>query len=434
MNNNIFKAGAARADITPPVGTMMFGYRPNHASTSINDPLEVTALALSEGDVTVIMLTATVCEFQTALAEELRTAVGGLLGIPASRVILSATHTHSGPNTAGAEGWGEIDRSYVKDILLPGILDAAKRAAETMVPAEFAVGETESRVGVNRRQQQREGWIDFGQNPWGCYDPTMTCISIRAQEDKHGILNLIHYGCHGTAAGLNREISRDWPGAMVDQMTEYTGTLTAFWNGAEGDVGPRMLNGGTSGRGDVKKAEQLGSVAATDAFRAWRTRGSYSTGGLRVFEDVVTIPYKQLPDLAQVQEKLASYENPEALINLDRLMYCYWKSVEEALLFGDVVPTAFTFQQTLVAFGEIIFIPFPFEMFSEITLRLRAYSPYRYTLGLSNTNGSNFYLPTEDQLVRGGYEVGCFLYGNRYSMVDNADQHIIDENLRIMGQ
>ena len=427
-----FCAGAARADITPPVGTLLFGYNPHQESTSVHDPLDVTVLALSENGVTVLMVTATVGCFQTALANELRAAIGNAVGVSASRVILSATHTHSAPNTAGMEGWGEIDRPYVDSILLPGMLDAAKRAVEAMVPAEFAVGETQSQVGINRREQCRDGSITLGQNPWGCYDPIMTCIAIRAQEDKHGILNLIHYGCHGTAAGCNREISRDWSGVMVDRMTDSTGILTAFWNGTEGDVGPRLTNGKTVG--DIKHVEQLGGAAAADAYRAWRACGSYSTGGLRVFEDVVSIPYKQLPELAEVQQILASYQNPEELYNLGRLVYSYWKSAEELLLSGGTVPPAFTFAQTLVAFGEIVFIPFPFEMFAEITLRLRAYSPYRYTLCLSNTNGCNVYLPTEDQIVRGGYEIGCFRYGSVYSMVDCADQHIIDENLRILAK
>ncbi len=432
MKDTLFLAGAAMADITPPIGSLLFGYNPHQESTSVHDPLQVTVLALAEGSITALMITVTVGCIQNALANELRTVVGEAVGVPASRVILSATHTHSAPNTAGMEGWGEVDRPYVDNILLPGMLDAAKRAVGSMVPAEFAVGETESHVGINRREQRPDGSIALGQNPWGCYDPIMTCIAIRAKEDKRGILNLIHYGCHGTAAGCNREISRDWSGVMVDMMTQNTGVLTAFWNGTEGDVGPRLTNGRTTG--DIKDVEQLGGVAAADALRAWKACGSYTTGGLRIREDTVSIPYKQLPALADVQKILAAYENPEELYNLGRLTYSYWKSAETLLLSGGTVPPAFTFPQTLVAFGEIVFIPFPFEMFSEITLRLRAYSPYRYTLCLSNTNGSNAYLPTEDQIVRGGYEIGCFRYGSVYSMVDAADQHIIDENLRILSK
>ena len=96
-------------------------------------------------------------------------------------------------------------------------------------------------------------------------------------------------------------------------------------------------------------------------------------------------------------------------------------------------PACFTYRQTLLRLGDVLFVPFPYEMFSEITLRLRAYAPYRYVLGLSNANGYEAYLPTEDQLCRGGYEVACFLYSGAFTLTDNADQIIIDENLKLLN-
>jgi hypothetical protein len=92
------------------------------------------------------------------------------------------------------------------------------------------------------------------------------------------------------------------------------------------------------------------------------------------------------------------------------------------------------FEQTIVSFGDVVFIPFPYEHFSEISLRLREYSPYPYTLTLSCTNGYNVYLPSEDQLCRGGYEVGCFMYGSIFPLADNTDNNIICENLRIIRE
>ncbi len=47
-------------------------------------------------------------------------------------------------------------------------------------------------------------------------------------------------------------------------------------------------------------------------------------------------------------------------------------------------------------------------------------------------NGYEAYLPTEDQLCRGGYEVDCFLYCGAYTLVNNADQIIINENLKLL--
>ena len=113
--------------------------------------------------------------------------------------------------------------------------------------------------------------------------------------------------------------------------------------------------------------------------------------------------------------------------------YLYFKSTVEEYEAGcPAYETEMTFDQTILSLGDIAFVPFPFEIFSEVTMRLQEYSPIRYTLSLSNTNGYNAYLPSEDQLVRGGYEIACFRYNCTHPLVDNADQILIDENLRLL--
>ena len=431
MADKTFMAGAARADITPAVGTLLYGYNPHQVSTSVHDNLSVTALALRQGEDTAVLMTVTVGDFQTELVDEIRGLMSEACGVPAGRIIVSATHTHSAPNVAGMEGWGGVDRDYVDSILFPAMLKASREAVEALAPAEYAVGVTESRVGINRREQLLNGEIALGQNPWGCFDPNMTCGAIRNAETKAGILNLLHYGCHGTAAGCNHEISRDWSGIMTDRLETETGVLTAYWNGPQGDVGPRLTNGKTTG--DIRHVEELGGVAAMDAKRAYDSVGMYVPGSLRLLEGEVAIPYKPLLPLAEVEAKLASYTNPESLINIQALEYAHYKAVRDVYDAG--VPahdTHYRIPQTIIALGEVAFIPFPFEIFSEISLRLRYHAPSRYTLCLSNTNGYNAYLPTEDQIVRGGYEILFFLYSGAYTLVNNADQVLLDENLRIM--
>lgn len=432
MTDKIFKAGAAREDITPPIGTLLYGYNPHQVSTSVHDNLSVTALALRQGNDSAVMLTVTLGDFQTELSDEIRGLLSEVCGVPARRIMISATHTHSAPNVAGMEGWGGVDREYVDSILIPAMLKAVKDSVDNLQPAEYAVGVTESRVGINRRQQLRDGRIDFGQNPWGCCDPFMTCVAIRNSETKAGILNLIHYGCHGTAAGCNHEITRDWSGIMIDRLEAETGVMTAYWNGSQGDVGPRLSNGRTVG--DIRHVEELGGVAAMDARCAYEARGMYVKGELKIFEGEVAIPYKPLPSLEQVEEKLASYSDPASLYNIAALEYAHYKAVKDVYDAG--VPehdTHYRIPQTIVSLGEVSFIPFPFEIFSEISLRMREHAPARYTLCLSNTNGYNAYLPTEDQIVRGGYEILCFIYSGAYTLVNNSDQILLDENLRIMS-
>ena len=428
-----FLAGAARADSTPPIGTCLYGYMPNHKSTYLHDPISVTALALSQHGKTALMITAEIGNIQTALNDELAAVLAADIGIPVEHILISCTHTHTAPNLAGTPGWGEIDREYFDGIFLPAARKAATEAVAKLAPAELAIGVTESKVGINRRIQYPDGSIGLEQNPYGCFDPNMTVIAFRNAETKEGILNLIHYGCHGTSAGHDTGIGRDWSGPMIDRLQTESRTLTAFWNGAVGDVGPRNSNGSTAAI--IAYTEELGGVAAMDAMRAYRARGGYHAGELGIFTDTVHLPHQKMPSLEEVEAKLATFTDVESLFNLKKLEYEHYKETEAFWKNGGgEIPTEFTFPQTLISLGDVIFIPFPFEMFSEIVMRLRIYSPYPYTLSLSNTNGSNLYLPSEDQLCRGGYEVGCFMYGHLFPLASNTDQHIIDENMRIIRE
>lgn len=260
----------------------------------------------------------------------------------------------------------------------------------------------------------------------------MTVIKVRRADTNEGIVNLIHYGCHGTACGCSTVITRDWPGMMVDSTERATGTLTVFINGAIGDVGPRLTNGRTTG--DISYVEELGSFAAMDAVRIASSVKAYSPVPVSVFYGEVRLPYQAHPTLEEIRAQKAQITNPESLINIGALRYRHLCEVEEILLAGDKAqrPADFSFAQTLLAVGDIIFIPFPFEMFSEISLRMCAYSPFAHTLCLSCANGYNGYLPSQDQICRGGYEVGVFRYMSAYSLADNTDDNIINENLRII--
>ncbi|MCQ2431888.1 MAG: hypothetical protein MJ175_04710 [Clostridia bacterium] len=432
--NGKFFCGAGREIITPPIGTLLYGYRPDVVSTALHDDLTVTCVCVGNGTDTALLVSLTLGDICTAMTDELRTVCSDATGIPFENILLAPTHTHSGPNTSGVEGWGPIDRNYVDGILIPATKKAANDAFTSMAEAEMAVVVGDSDVGVNRRVQFPDGHVDFGQNPWGYYEPQMTIMICRRADDKRGISNLVHYGCQGTAAGCTTEISRDWSGMMIDRMEKLTATMTVFFNGAMGDVGPRITNGLTTG--DITYVEELGGKAASDAMRIYNSPKTYFTPDVKLFKGDVHLPYQELPDMATVKARLARFKgDPEKLVNIDRFEYVHYKAIEELIEKGETeLPEPFTFQQTLVSVGNTLFIPFPYEQFSQISARLRAYSGYEHTLTLSCCNGYNAYLPSEDQLCRGGYEVGMFRYSTTHSLADNTDQHIIDENMRILRE
>ena len=265
-------AGVAREIITPEVGGFLFGYNDHTRSHTVHDDLTVTALILRSEETETLLLSATVCLVHENLVEEVRKKAGAAAGIPPEHVILSATHTHSGPCTtiySQFTSFGTLDREYCDSIFIPKCVEAAKVAASSVKPAKVGVGTTESHAGISRRQLLRDNTVILGQNPWDPYDSTMTVVSLVGFEDGKAIANLVHIGVHCTAAGNNHDITRDWAGVMVDRLEAESGAITLFVNGTQGDVAPRMANGGSTG--DLQHAMEVGGLAGIDAVRAYKT-------------------------------------------------------------------------------------------------------------------------------------------------------------------
>ncbi|NLB43016.1 MAG: hypothetical protein GX815_12345, partial [Clostridiales bacterium] len=396
-------------------------------SESINDDLTATAIAFEYDKTRVLIISATVCSVQTELSKRIRKLISEEADISENNIILSPTHTHSGPRANGISGWGDIDTEYCNTILIPQIVKVAKEALNSLKPAKLGVGTTESLVGINRRQYSPDGITLLGQNPWGLFDKTMTVLSLKG-EDNSPIANIIHYGAHCTAAGNNTEISRDWAGVMIDRLEKQSGAITAFFNGAEGDVGPRLTNSDTVG--NIKYAMELGAVAAQDALRAYNTIKQHKSVAVDCVTDRIKLPYGPRIPLEEAEERIKALTN--TTVNTGGLRHYFLSNVIASYKAEEPEKTHLEFPQTIIRIGEVVFIPFPFEMFSEMSIRLRHYSPYTHTLCLSNTNGANGYLPSQDQICRGGYEIDVFKHQSVQPLTDDADNHIINENLRIM--
>ena len=71
-------------------------------------------------------------------------------------------------------------------------------------------------------------------------------------------------------------------------------------------------------------------------------------------------------------------------------------------------------------------------MFTEIGLRIDGAVKDLKVMTMSYTNGQLLYMPTEDQLCRGGHEVNLFRYSNVQQYADNTDYYLVLGTLKIM--
>ncbi len=417
--------GTGREIITPAVGTPLYGYRPDLFSTMVNDDLTATAFVFRQDDTTVLLVSLTVCEIQTALATYIREQIEAAYGIPAAHCLLCATHTHSAPNVAGTVGWGDIDTAYCEEIFTPAVLRAAETALRTLQPVRMAVAAGDSRIGVNRRELTVDNIVTFGQNPWGCLDTQMTVLSF-CNTTGAVVANMIHYGAHGTAAGENTEITRDWSGIMTDALEAESGGITAFFNGTMGDIGPRISNGKTVG--DLRYVHELGTVAARDALAVYRTLGNYADVSLAVSTKTLPIPQKTRMSKEEAERMYTQYR--DGGINSKELIRVHLEQVLHSYESGYVDTADYPLPQTVVMLGDVVFAAFPFELFSEIGLRCDRAVPDKTVRVLSNVNGYEGYFVTEDALCRGGYEVDLFRYSHLQPFADDADHHLMKQTVQ----
>jgi neutral ceramidase len=218
------QAGAAQADITPPVGGPMWGFfdRKNNPTTGIRDPLQARALVIAAGADRMALVSLDLGRGPTRdITASLRKRLKDAVGI--EHIFLVGSHTHCGPVLERNDVPPE--RPYVKE-LENKLFDLVVAAAKALQPARLGIGTKQVSLNVNRHSKQPNA-------PW---DRTMLVLRV---EDARGvpIAHAINYAAHATILG-SKEMrwSADWPGAMAALVEQETAVPCLFLQGAAGDL------------------------------------------------------------------------------------------------------------------------------------------------------------------------------------------------------
>jgi neutral ceramidase len=92
-----FRVGAAQVAISPPPGTPMAGYYATRLSTGVHDDLHAKAVVIASGDQRVALVACDLVGIPPAVVEEARAMIQSTTGILGGNVMISATHSHTGP-------------------------------------------------------------------------------------------------------------------------------------------------------------------------------------------------------------------------------------------------------------------------------------------------------------------------------------------------
>jgi hypothetical protein len=460
------QAGVARVDITPPIGISHanWGAQTHQRAAGIDLPLWATALALSDGEETVVIVDVDVLYLWKMEAARALASVAMLTGLPQSHIRLSWTHTHSGPTigsdwtTWSSEGT-EMVAAYTES-LIHKIAGVAWKALQETRPARASAGQGRCRIGVNRRWQRPEdGAVIVGRNWEGPIDETVQVARIDALTGEP-LATIVNYACHPITVGPDCElITPDYPGMMKRVVEEATGSTCLFLQGATGDIGP--IRG--VARDGLREYKRLGRILGHEASRVWweietrparaeylgtlesgaplaihddRAEGTPGPQKLRVMTKAMKLPLRALPAPAEFEAEL---EQSVARLNQLRAeggseADIRWQTMlsKRAAMRADLAreyqgQTHHTYELQIFTIGdEIALVAMPGEPFVEIGLRIKERSPFRHTLFSGYSNVGWAYIPTPDAYELGGYEVEVTPFE------PGASLQIVDESLEAL--
>jgi hypothetical protein len=209
---------------------MGYGAR-SGVATAVHDPLYARALALRRpegGDsAALIIVVADLCLMTPGQALSVREAIGRRTGLSPRNVLVSCTHTHSGPDTGLAAQMTRREEPAYVATLLETLAEAGSHAYAAAAPAGVRWLRAEAHIGRNRRLAH------------GPVDPEILVLEVRDPAGGSRAV-LYHYACHGTVLGHdNLEISADWAGVASARIEASTGGIALFLLGAHADIDPR---------------------------------------------------------------------------------------------------------------------------------------------------------------------------------------------------
>ena len=419
------RAGAAAVDITPrefPVN-MPGGFSPKPAE-SAHDPLHARALVFDDGTTALAMVVVDSLGAGPEVLDEAKSIASEKTGIPVENMMISSTHTHTGPPSSRTEG-RPAEVAYRRQFI-DGTAESIIRAHAALKPA--AVGAAAHPLPdevFNRRWYLKPGKMPlnpFGRldkvkmnpgtspdvldHPAGPTDPDITILSVQDAKKKPVAL-FANYSLHYVGGSPKGQLSADYFGefarVMPSRVRGDESFVSMMSNGTSGDINNIPFGVTRPPREPFEQIRIVAQKAADTAWTAWKKIDRHDPKvrlGMRQRE--VTLKYRR-PSANEVAEAQAilAIKDKEAIEKLPRLAQNYARGTVNA---AEREEDSITVIVQAIRIGDFAVCGIPFETFVETGLDLKKRSPFPQTMVIGLANGRHGYLPTPEQHELGGYE------------------------------
>lgn len=271
------QVGFAKRAITPTIGgraVYLAGFGNDRRATGIHDELWARAMALSDGRLTLAIVSVDL--IGVFHADVMRARALLERRVPGARLVVASTHNHEGPDTMGL--WGcyrfssGVDPGYLARVR-GEIVEAAADALSRLAPARLVLGSART-----------PGLIEDGRLP-RVIDDTLVAIQAVAA-DGRTLGALVNWSSHPEAlGGQNTLVTSDYPHFLRERVEATLGGTCVFVVGSIGGlmtpIGVKLQ--GVDGRQIAKDSFELARAvgeraadAALAALRAGRASASFA--------------------------------------------------------------------------------------------------------------------------------------------------------------
>ena len=418
-----FRAGAAASNITPRLGISINGYFNDRLAAHIHDELHARCLVLDDGQTRLAIVVCDSCMIPREVMDAAKRRIEEKHGLAAGHVLISATHTHTAPTSAGVFQ-SEPDSQYL-EFLAGRIADGVGRAINNLAPAKIAwgVGREPNQV-FNRRWKMKPGSVPpnplGGTNdlvkmnppigspdllePAGPTDPEVAVVSVQSLAGRPLAL-LANYSLHYVGTGRDAEVSADYYGAFAERIQQLLGAdrldppfVALLANGTSGDINNINFRQKRAPQQPYEQMRAVADAVATEALRVCRTLQYQDWVPLGVRETELKLGVRRpAPEEVARAETILAKAKGQALKTGEQVY------ARETLLMKDY-PKEMPLIIQAMRIGDLGIAAIPCEVFAETGLAIKQQSPFKPTFTIELANGCSGYLPTPGQHALGGYE------------------------------
>ncbi|HAM10934.1 MAG: hypothetical protein A2X05_12035 [Bacteroidetes bacterium GWE2_41_25] len=389
-----WKAGLARAVITPQEPIWLAGYAArDHESEGTLVELWVKVLAIQDAKgKKAVLITSDLLGYPRKMSDRIRNQIAVKYGLTRSQIILSCSHTHTGPVLDGAlfniypldTKQKETIKKYSSS-LEKKIVELTGEAIRAMVPAKIYSQNGVIRFQVNRRNNT-EVTINQVTDLNGPNDYAVPVLKVTDSEGKIMAV-AFGYSCHATVLSIY-QFSGDYPGfAQIELEKLYPGATAMFFQGAGADQNPLP-------RRTIPLARQYGKELAAAVERVLEEE---MTG----LEPSLSTAY------SEVDLKFSAPPSKEELIKIENETQGYQKSWASNLLkelnTNGALRTSYPYPLQVWKVGSQPIMTFGGELVIEYSIEMKKiFGPELFIIGYANDDMA--YIPSETILQEGGYE------------------------------